>query len=84
MSVCYILEVKKMTSPTNWINHYPEDITIGFPNTYLLVSDFPVDRAIGPYTAFEQLRTDDMRVTTVNLSFYHHERKADKIYFHKG
>ena len=55
-----------MTSPIYWINHYPEDITIGFPNTYLLFNDFPVDSAIGPYTAFEQLRTGDIGVATVN------------------
>ena len=36
MSFCYILEVKKMKSPIHWINHYPEDIKIGFPNTYPL------------------------------------------------
>ena len=39
MSFCYILDITKMKSPIYWINHYPKDITAGFPNTYSLVSD---------------------------------------------
>ena len=39
MSFCYIQEGKKMKSPIHWINHYPGDITICFPDTYPLIGD---------------------------------------------
>ena len=39
--------VRKMDSTIHWINHYPLDSAIDFPNTYLLDNDLhPVDSAI--------------------------------------
>ena len=41
--------VQKVDNTIHWINllrGLPEDNSIGFPNTYLLDSDFPVDSAI--------------------------------------
>ena len=35
-----------MDSAIHWINLYPGNSAIGFPNTYPLDSDYPVDSAI--------------------------------------
>ena len=38
--------VQKLDNVINWINLYPVDRAIGFPNTTLWIVIYPVDRAI--------------------------------------
>ena len=40
--------VQRVDSAIHWINVYPLDNAIDFPNSYLLDIDYPLDSAIQP------------------------------------